>query len=186
MATTEPQSAAQHLLREQLLRPLEEGVELARRYRDVDGLREYVKARLPLVIPACVLILVTAIACGLTPLMLLLGTRAIASLAGLVLTPVMLIGSLFVLSMAFFSWLEKRALALALGPRRKPASNKLSRWVKRKFGADLGAAPDVPWLLAALFVIVPFVLLAAQTPVLAVLLLVLLVAAPVLFARLER
>jgi len=190
MAATEPQGTLQQRLgqqlAQQLLEPLEEAVKLVRRYRDVDGLREYLNERLPLVVPACLLILVTGIACGLAPLTLLLGTRAITSLVGLVLTPVMLLGSLFVLSMLFFSWLEKRALARALGPRARSASNKLTRWVKRKLGADLGAAPGVPWLLATLFVIVPLVLLAGQSPAMAAVLIVLLVLAPILFARLER
>lgn len=186
MATINPQSSAQQLLQEQLLQPIEDAVKMARRYRDVDGLREYVSERLQLVIPACVLVLVAAFAFGLTPLMLLLGTRALASLAGLLLTPLTLIGSLFVLSMLFFSWLEKRALARALGPRGKTASNKLTRWVRRKLGADLGAPPDVPWLLALIFVVVPFALLLKQAPFAAVVILVLLVAAPILFARLDR
>jgi len=186
MATTELQDSLQQRLGQQLLGPLQEALELVHRYRDVDGFRDYVNARLPLVIPACLLILVTGIACGLTPMMLLLGTRAITSLLGLLLTPVVLLGSLFVLSLVFFSWLEKRALSQALGSRAKPASGKLTRWLKRKLGADLGAAPSVPWLLAALFVIAPFVLLAGRSPTMAVVLLVLLVGAPILFAHLER
>ncbi len=186
MATTESQFSLPQRLGQQFLGPLEEGVELARRYRDVDGLHDYVGARLPRLIPVCVLIVITAIACGVTPMMLLVGTRALPTLLGLLLTPVMLIGSLFVLTMLFFSWLEERALMRSLGRRAGPPPGKFGRWLKRKLGADLGRAPRVPWLLATLFVILPFAVLVGKSPAIAAVLLILLAAAPILYARFDR
>ena len=101
------------------------------------------------------------------------------------LAPVMLIGSLFVLGLVFFSWLEERSLVRTLGHRtaREP---KAMRWIRKKLGADLGRPPRVPWLLAAVFVALPFAMLLNLVPVIAAILLALLVAAPVAYARLDR
>jgi hypothetical protein len=186
MASTQPQATVQQRLGQQLLGPLEDAVGLARRFRELQALRNYVGERLPLVVPACLLILVTAIACGLTPVMSLLGTQAASALAGLLLAPVVLAGSLFVLTLTFFSWLEERSLARSLGRRTGRAPGKLARWLKRKLGADLGKPPRVPWLLALLFVVLPLAVLVARAPVAATLLVVLLVLGPVLYARLDR
>jgi hypothetical protein len=186
MATTQSQDSVPQRLGQMFLGPVDDAVGLARRYREVDAFRDYLAGRLPLVAPAGVLIVVAAIACGLTPVMLLVGTQPALALAGLLLAPVVLAGSLFVLALVFFSWLEERALARSLGHRTGPAPGKLARWLKRKLGVDLGKAPRVPWLLAALFVALPLAVLARLAPGVAVPLILLLVATPLLFARLER
>ncbi|HXZ86857.1 MAG TPA: hypothetical protein VEI82_15350, partial [Myxococcota bacterium] len=105
--------------------------------------------------------------------------------AGLLLAPVVLIGSLFVLGLVFFSWLEERSLVRTLG-RRRAREPKAMRWIRKKLGADLGRAPRVPWLLAAVFVALPFAVLMNLVPAIAAILLALLVAAPLAFARLDR
>ncbi len=186
MATTQPQVSVPQWLGQQLSGPLDDAAGLIRRYRELDAFRDYLAPRLRLVAPAFVLVVVTAIACGLTPIVLFLGTNAVAALLGLLLAPVALLGSLFVLSLVLFSWLEERSLARALGHRTGPAPGKLARWLKRKLGADLGKAPRMPWLLGALFVAAPLALLATRAPVLVLLLVALLLAAPILFARLDR
>lgn len=184
MAMTQPQVS--RWLGQQLLGPLDDAAGLIRRYRELDAFRDYLAARVRLVAPAFLLVVVTAIACGFTPIVLFLGTNAVAALVGLLLAPVALLGSLFVLSLVLFSWLEERSLAHALGHRTGPAAGKLVRWLKRKLGADLGKAPRMPWLLGALFVAAPLALLATRTPALALVLVALLLAAPILYARLDR
>ena len=77
------QATLQHKLGQQLLVPLDDAMGLARRYREVDAFRDYVAARVRLVVPACVLIGVAAIACALSPVMALVGTQAVAALLGL-------------------------------------------------------------------------------------------------------
>jgi hypothetical protein len=186
MATTQPQDSLSHRLGQQLLGPLEDALGLLRRGRELESFQEYLGANLRLVAPACVLILVAGIACGLTPIMLLVGTRSVASLSGLLLAPVALVGSLFVLLLVFFSWLEERALAKSLGHRTGRAQGGLARWIRKKLHADLGKAPRVPWLFAALFVGLPLALLLGEAPAVALPLLALLVAAPVVYARFER
>ena len=122
MATTQPHDSLPQRLGQQLLSPLEDALGLVRRYRELDSFQDYVRANLRLVAPAGLLILIAAAACGLTPIMLLVGTRVAASLGGLLLAPVVLLGSLFVLALVFFSWLEERALARSLGHRTGPGS----------------------------------------------------------------
>ena len=169
----------------QLLGPLEDAMSLASRYREVDEFRDYLGRRVHLVIPALLLIVVTAIACALAPAIALVGVRAVSALAGLLLAPVVLIGSLFVLGLVFFSWLEERSLVRTLG-RRRAREPKALRWIRKKLGADLGRPPHVPWLLAAVFVAVPFAMLLNLVPAIAASLLALLVAAPLTFARLDH
>jgi hypothetical protein len=186
MSTTQWASSLQQRIVQQLIGPLDDALQLARRYRELEALQDYVGARLRLVLPAGLLLAVTAIACAMTPVMLLLGTRPVAALAGLLLAPVVFIGSLFVLCYVFFSWLEERALARSLGHRTGPAPGKLARWLKRKMRADLGKAPPVPWLLATLLVLAPLAALARIAPAIAVLLIGLLVLTPILYARFDR
>lgn len=186
MAGLLDQAKLQQHLSQQLLGPLDEAVALARRYREVDAFHDYVGDRARLVIPALVLIAVVAVACGLSPVIALVGTRPITALAGLLLAPVMLAGSGFVLALMFFSWLEERSLARSLGHRTGPRESKAMRWVRKKLGADLGRLPRVPWLLATVFLALPFAMLLGLVPILAVVLAVLLIAAPVAFARFDR
>lgn len=186
MATTQSPLSVPQWLGQQLLGPLDDAVGLARRYRDLDAFRDYLGARARLVLPAALLLGVTGIACGLTPIMLLVGTNAGAALAGLLLAPVVLVGSLFTLGLMFFAWLEERSLARILGHRPGAAAGRVGRWLKRKLRVDLGRVPRVPWLLASLFVVLPLLLLVRQTPALAATLIVLLAAMPVAFARLDR
>ena len=186
MATTQSQVSVPQWLGQQLLGPLDDAAGLVRRYRELDAFRDYLAARLRLVAPAFLLVVVAAVACGLTPIVVLVGTNPVAALLGLLLAPLMLIGSLFVLSLVFFSWLEERSLVRALGHRAGPAPGKLTRWLKRKLGADPGRVPRMPWLLGSIFVAAPLALLALRAPATVLLLVALLVLAPVLFARLDR
>lgn len=176
----------QQLFARQLLGPLDDAMGIARRYRDVDAFHDYVVGRARLVIPALVLIGVVAVACGLAPVMALVGTRPITALAGLLLAPFMLAGSGFVLGLMFFSWLEERSLARSLGHRTSRREHKAARWIRKKLGADLGRVPRPPWLLAAVFVVLPFVMLFNLVPAAALILLALLAVTPIAYARLER
>lgn len=180
------QVTVQQRLGQQLLGPLDDAVGLARRYRDLEPFRDYLGGHAHLVLPACLLIVLTAVALGLTPVMLLVGTQTVSALAGLLLAPVVLIGSLFTLMLVFFSWLEERSLARSLGHRTTGARGPIARFLRRKLRVDLGRPPRVPWLLAAVFVGVPFAALVTQAPGIAAALAVLLAAAPIAYARLDR
>jgi len=186
MATTQSRRSPQHPLGQQLLQPLEDAMGLARRYRDLEAFRDYIAARWKWVGPACLLLAATALACGAAPIALLVGTQPAAALAGLLLAPVVLAGSSLVLLTVFFAWLEERSLARSLGRRARAAPRGLRGWLERRLALELGRAPRVPWLLAALFVFLPLALLAAIAPVAVAVLAVLLAAAPFAYARLDR
>jgi len=186
MATRHPENSAQERVAQHLLGTLNDALALAQRYREAEGFRGYVRSRLRLVVPALALILLTGFACAMAAVLLFIGPRPLAALAGLLLAPVLLAGSLFVQLYVFFAWLEERALARSLGHRTGPAPGRFAAWTERKLGADLGRLPRVPWVLAALFVFLPIAVLTQLAPKSAALLIVLLALAPILYARFDR
>lgn len=156
-----------------LEKTLKDARELATRFQEAQGLRHYVRARMPLVIPAALLFVLISVACAAATVIFLADQHPLLALPGLLLAPLVLVGSLFVLAYVFFSWLEGRALALALGRRNKSP-------------LDLGEPPSVPWGLAAIFLFVPLAILAVVSTKAAMVLIVLAVLIPIVFARLDR
>jgi hypothetical protein len=161
-----------------------EALNLVRRYQEGRGFRSYVKERMNLLVPIGLLMLLISIGCAAATVLYLGGTRPLLVLFAILLVPFVLIGSFFVQAYVFASWLEGRALAMALHRKPKASGPLAARLLKA--GIDMGAMPAVPWLLAALFVALPIAMLLAVMPGLALLLIVLLAAAPVVFARLDR
>ena len=186
MAIPQQQGSALGSIGHHLLGTVNDALALVQRFREVDGFRRYVRRRLRLVIPALVLILVTGFACAMATVLLLLGPRPLLALLGLLLAPMVLAGSLFVQLYVYFAWLEERALARSLGHRTGPAPGTFALWTEQKLGADLGRMPPVPWVLAAIFVLAPIAILTQLAPKSAALLIVLLVLAPLLYARFDR
>ena len=166
------------------LNPLNEGMDLVRRYQDGEGFRTYVKDRLPLLLPIGLLIAFTSLACAASTVLYLGGTRSVLVLFAMLLVPVILAGSFFVQAYVFAYWLESRALARAL--HRKPVRSGAIALQLRKAGIDLGSMPPVPWILAVLFIGVPFAMLFQVAPSFAALLVFLHIVAPLAFARLDR
>ena len=153
-----------------LLGVLEDGVDLANRVQGNRPFRTYLEERAWLVVPAAVLIVIASLACALGLVLFVGGTRPLLVLFSLVLAPFVLAGSVLVQAYVFVSWLEKRALAQALGhrlPRRR-------------------SVMVVPSLLVALFVATPLAMLSSVAPTIGVTILVLLIAAPFAYARLDR
>jgi len=143
------------------------------RFQDGPGFRQYVATRLPMVIAASVPYLLISIACAAATVIFLADRHPLLALPGLLLVPFVLIGSLFVQGYVLFAWLENRALAQALGHRKK------SR-------LDLGELPPVPWGPAAIFLLVPLALLAVVSAKAALVLILVAVLTPILFAHFDR
>lgn len=139
---------------------------LAQRVRDAAPLKAYLRERMPLITPAVALMAVTSLCCAAATVMFLGGTTSLLVLLAMLLVPFVLIGSFFVQAYAFFSWLEMRALSKALHHR--------------------AALPQMPWFLGAVFLALPLAMLVAVMPLIGITLIVLLVAAPFGFARLDR
>lgn len=166
------------------LDPFNEGMNLVRRYQDGQGFRGYVKERSALLAPIGLLILFTSIAFAGALVMYLGGTRSFLVLLSMIVAPFVLIGALFVQAYIFVSWLEARALALAL--HRKPRATGPLSALLLKHGIDMGSMPRVPWVLAGLFIVLPLAMLWLVAPKLALGLVVLHIAAPIVFARLDK
>ena len=166
------------------LNPLNDGMSLVRRYQGGKGFRAYVQERMPLLVPVGLLMAFTSLACAAGTVLYLGGTKSVLVLFAMLLVPFVLAGSFLVQAYVFASWLESRALARALQRKPRPAGPITMRL--RQAGMDMGAMPPVPWVLAVLFIALPFAMLFQVAPLFAMLLLLLHIAAPFAFARLDR
>jgi hypothetical protein len=187
MATPHRKGSAQHwIVRFLPLETLKQAENLALRFQEVEGFRLYVLERKRLVIPLVLVIVLISIACAAGTVVFLAGAHGLLTLLALLLAPVILIGSLFVQMYVFFFWLENRALALELGHRAKPAQGMLAAWISRKLDADMGPFPPVPWILATIVLFAPLAMLAYFALNVAMVLIVIAILAPILYARLDR
>lgn len=133
---------------------------LVRRYTHGDAFRHYVHERRPLVIAALLIFATISLASTSGMVVYIGGTNAVLVLVCLLLSPVVLLGGVFVQGYIFFSWLERRALG-----SQQPL--------------------DVPWLLAFFFVAVPFFVLALLSLKLACTLLAVALLTPVAYALID-
>lgn len=175
---------AQSLAQSLLLDPLNNGMNLVRRYQEVRGFRSYVAERTKLLAPIAVLIALTSLACAAATVMYVGGMQPVLVLLSLLLAPVILAGSAFVQAYIYLSWLENRALANAL--RRPLQPGGPIRAQLRKAGIDLGTLPRVPWVLTIVFLLLPLSMLVAIVPRIGIALVLLHFLAPFVFARLDR
>ena len=173
------------LRRHHPLATLQEAANLYNRYQAGAGFRAYIKARINLVLLAAALILLGAIACTAGAVVSLAGARAFLMLFVLLLAPFMLVGNLLVQAFLFFGWLENRAIAQGLkhGLGRE---GPVRRWLRKNLGAEIGTFPPVPWVFAAVFLVLPLLLTAAVAPKVAAGLVAAYAVAIVLFARIDR
>ena len=158
---------------------LVEAPNLLRRYQNGDAFRRYVDDRAPLVVAVAVVFLMFSLATTAGAVVSIGGTHSLLVLLMLVLAPFLLAGTFFVLIFVFFSWLETRSLSLMLAKVKKPAPEAGMRDI-------VAALPRIPWVLAALFVLLPLVLLAQLSPAAAILMVFLAAAAPVGYILIER
>jgi hypothetical protein len=158
---------------------------LAVRCRDSEGLRTYLQERQALILAAGAVMLLMGFACAAGVATFLAGLRTWMTLPALVLGSLFLLASVLVQVYVFFSWLEGRALAKALGHRTGPAPGPAVQWIDRTFGTDVGPAPAIPWPLVGTVVFLPVLLLALTAPVGAIVIALIGSAVPVVFARLE-
>jgi hypothetical protein len=187
MATPNRETRAQHwIVRFLPLQTLSDAQDLAIRYKEVEGFQLYVLERKRLVIPALVFFVLVSIACAAGIVVFLAETYPLLVLPALVLAPVVLVASLLVQLYVFFYWLENRALAQALGHRPKAKQGPVAAWLLKKWGVDMGAPPPVPWILAAIVLIAPLVMLARFALAAVLLMIVVAVLMPIVFARLDR
>jgi hypothetical protein len=158
---------------------------LLQRFQQSEGLQRYVHSRIALIAPFGLLMLLTSLAFAAATVVFFAGTRFWLGLPALLLSPFILLGSLAVQLYVFFSWLEGRALALALG-HRTAKRGLAGTWIAKNLHADMGARPPLPWIFATIFVLAPLAILMAVSAKAAIALILLHVVAPILYARFDR
>jgi hypothetical protein len=138
---------------------------LVQRYEKGDAFRLHVRERLPLIVPALAIFLAisSALGLGLFPMM---GTHRMGVLLAMVLAPFVILGSLALQAYVFFSWLELRALQ----PKRD---------------SRFGRPPPIPWIAAAVLVLIPLLVLAAASLKAALLVVAGAVLTPIVYALLD-
>ena len=141
---------------------------LVARLQHGEVFRHYLRKRRERVALLALLCIVLGVACASGVILFVLGLRPLFVLAALLASPFVLMGSTVLLLYVAFSWLENLALAHALHHPGK------------------AALPPVPWVLATVFVFVPFLLLVMRAPGIALALGVLAAAAPIAYLRFER
>ena len=146
---------------------------LLTRFHQAEGFRQYARRRAAFIVPAVALFSLVSIACAAATVIVLAEQHAMLALPGMVLAPFVLAGSFFVQAFVFFSWLEGRALAQALGRRGRGDFN-------------FGPLPRVPWALAAVFLVMPLVVLATVSGLAALVLILLGILIIVAIARYDR
>ena len=182
--TTARQQAAHKVVQYLLLGVVEDALNLVQRYQEGQGFQGYVLERMRLIVPVGLLMGITSIGCAAATVLFLGGTRPALVLLSILLVPFVLLGSFFVQAYVFAFWLENRALAEALHHSPAAAGPMAARL--RKAGINVPSMPPVPWALAALFLILPLGMLLVVVPKVGVVLVALMIAAPIAFARLDR
>jgi hypothetical protein len=149
---------------------LKDARRLLARLQDGEAFRGYVEDRLRLVLPILALAVLISFACGAATAIWIIELSSWLALPAFLLAPVALAGSLYVQALVFLLWVERRALAQALGHRPR---------------GGMGELPRVPWL-AVPALLVPLALLASLTPLVALVLIAAGALAPVLYVRFDR
>jgi uncharacterized integral membrane protein len=187
MATRKKKEPEQHWIMQLLpLETLKDAQNLWKRFEQGKAFRLYVYDRILLVIPVLLLILVTSVACSAAIIVSFSSAHPFFALPAIILMPAILVGSLLVQVYVFFSWLENRAMAKSLVKGSKRKQGAISAWIQAKLGANMGTPPPVPWALATVVLFVPLAMLASFALNAALVLVVLAIVAPIVFAILDR
>ncbi|MFN2645890.1 MAG: hypothetical protein ABR570_12950 [Burkholderiales bacterium] len=162
--------------------PLIEAQNLLKRYREGRGFRDYVEARMPLVLLAVLVCLGSSLAMTAATIVFVGQAHTLLTLLAMVAAPLLIGGSLAVLLFLLFSWLEARAMARVGGHATLSARHLLSL---PALHAALRQLP-VPWILAGVFVLAPFIITALVSARTAAVVLVGALLAPALFLLADR
>jgi hypothetical protein len=164
----------------QFVSTINAGLGLLERYRRGAAFRGYVKKHGVEIALAILVAVAIALACTGATIVFVGGTRPWRVFLALVAAPLVLLGNAGLLLYLFFSWIEGRAVT---APR---PHGRAGAWIQAKLGANLGAPPQVPWALAALFIALPFLMLLWLSWPTALVLAALAAALPILYARADQ
>jgi hypothetical protein len=166
------------------LETLQEAANLYNRYQAGAGFKTYLRNRMNLVYLMAALFVIGAVVCTAGTVVALAGARAFLMLFALILAPFILIGNLFVQSYVFFGWLENRALAEGL-KHQLERGGPVKRWMRKNLKAEMGKFPEVPWILAGVFLLLPLLATASVFPKVALGLAAAYLVAVIFYARID-
>jgi hypothetical protein len=107
----------------------------------------------------------------------------LALVAMVLVAPIVLIASFSVQAYVLLSWLEGRSLAKLQEHRRPRHLGPIGQWLARSYRIDMGPLPQVPWIPALVFFLLPAAMLAKVGAQFAVGLAVFQIIAAIFYAR---
>ena len=178
-----PDSLSLRMVRRSLLDPVDSTFRIVQRLQENDAFRSYLAERKLSVLPLVVGVMLTSVALAVATAAFATGTNgAIALLVMLTVVPIVLIGSLWVQAHALVSWLEERSLVRLLPGGRSRDRGPVNQWFVRRFRIDMGPPPQVPWVPALVFFLLPAAVLTQVSVPIAEGLAALLLAAAIIYA----
>jgi len=170
-------------LRYTLLDPIDQSLQLLRRSQNNKEFQSYLRERWLFALPLVVGIVLSSLALTVAALTFVAGAGAfLGFLATIILAPIVLVASLAVQAHLLLSWIEGRLLAKLLGRRDPRERGPIGAWLARNFRVDLRPLPQVPWVPALVFFVLPVLMLFRVATLTAVALLVFQFVAAIVFA----
>jgi len=134
--------------------------DILRRSRNNEAFQHYLRRRTLRALPLVVGIVLTSVASTAAVVFLFLRAGTLLALAGIVVAPIVLIASFSVQAYVLLSWLEGRALAKLQEHRHPRHRGPIGQWLARSYRVDMGPLPQVPWIPALVFFLLPAAMLA--------------------------
>src|ERR1700704_5580436 len=149
------------ILRYTLLGPIDDARHILRRLQNNEAFQHYLRRRTLRALPLVVGILLTSLACSAAVVFLFFRAGILLVLAAtIVVAPIVLIASFSVQAYVLLSWLEGRSLAKLQEHHRPRHRGPIGQWLARSYRIDMGPLPQVPWIPALVFFLVPAAMLA--------------------------
>jgi hypothetical protein len=172
------------VLRYALLDPIDDARDILRRLQNNEAFQHYLRKRRLHLLPLAVGIVLASLACtGAAMVFFMRAGTLLALAATIVIAPIVLIGSFSVQAHALLSWLEGRSLAKLQERRRPRHRGPIGRWLVRSFRIDMGPLPQVPWIPALVFFLLPVAMLARVAAPVAAGLVAFQILAAIIYAR---
>ncbi|HUL92697.1 MAG TPA: hypothetical protein VLV56_10140 [Burkholderiales bacterium] len=172
------------ILRYALLDPVDDALGILRRLQSNEMFQRYLRERRLHALPLVAGVALAGLALSGAAMMFIMhaGTLLVV-LAAIVVAPVVLVASVWVQMHVLLSWLEGRSLAMVQEHRRARDRGPIGRWVARRFRIDMGPPPQVPWIPALVFFLLPAAMLVRVAAPVAAGLAVFQIVAAIVYAR---
>jgi len=172
------------ILRYVLLDPIDDTRDILRRLQNNEMFQRYLRERRLHALPlAAGGVLASLALSGAAMVFIMRAGTLLALTTTIVIAPMVLIGSVWVQAHVLLSWLEGRSLAKLQEHRRARDRGPIGQWVARRFRIDMGPLPQVPWIPALVFFLLPAAMLASVAAPVAAGLVAFQIVAVIIYAR---